>query len=221
MMLKPIMEHRDKLFWLIIALLLHSSLWAADRNIIGAWNDAALRGVRDSRLPAPEVARALAIVNTCMYDAWAAYDDHASGTQLKDVLRRPAFERTAQNREEAISYAAFRALTDVLPVDNRSVYIPLIRQLGFEPANATTDITKASGIGNVACAAVLEYRHHDKANQLGDLSPGPYTDWTGYVPRNKPTAVPAFTLQSCGGPYMQSCGGPYILDVSPIGRSNR
>jgi len=45
----------------------------------------------------------------------------------------------------------------------------------------------------VACAAVLEFRHHDKANQLGDLAAGAYSDWSGYVPRNKPTAVPVRT----------------------------
>jgi len=181
--------------YLIIALLLN--VLAASRtgsaqgdDVVKMWNDAALNGVRDSRLPAPEVARALAIVDTCMYDAWAAYDDRAYGTQLKDVLRRPASERIAQNKEEAISYAALRALIDIVPVDSKSVYIPLMQRLGYDPNDATTDLASPRGIGNVACAAVLEYRHHDKANQLGDLNPGPYTDWTGYVSKNKPTGIP-------------------------------
>jgi hypothetical protein len=50
------------------------------------WISAALQGIRDSKLGAPMAARALAIVNTCMYDAWAAYDDRAVGTQLRDAL---------------------------------------------------------------------------------------------------------------------------------------
>jgi len=29
------------------------------------------------------VSRALAVVHTCMYDAWAAYDEHALGTPLR------------------------------------------------------------------------------------------------------------------------------------------
>ena len=45
-----------------------------------------------------------------MYDAWAAYDDRAVGTQLGGALRRPASERTLANKERAISYAAYRAL---------------------------------------------------------------------------------------------------------------
>ena len=44
------------------------------------WNSAALQGIRDAKLGAPMVARALAIVHTCVYDAWAAYDDRAVGT---------------------------------------------------------------------------------------------------------------------------------------------
>jgi hypothetical protein len=51
------------------------------------WNNATLQGIRDAKLGAPVVARALAIVHTCMYDAWAAYDEHAVGTQLRGALR--------------------------------------------------------------------------------------------------------------------------------------
>ena len=36
------------------------------------WNSATLQGIRDAKLGAPVMARALAIVHTCMYDAWAA-----------------------------------------------------------------------------------------------------------------------------------------------------
>jgi hypothetical protein len=169
---------------------------APPSNIAVTWNDAALRGARDSRLPAPEISRALAVVNTCIYDAWAAFDSHADGTQLKDVLRRPLPERTERSKREAISYAAYRALEDVLPVDTRAVYTPLFTSLGFDPNDHTTDLSTPRGIGNVACAAVLAYRHRDGSNQLGDLHPGPYTDWTGYVPKNRPTVIPVSTISA-------------------------
>src|SRR5437867_1284772 len=78
------------------------------------WNNAVLQGVRDSRLGAQMVSRSLAIIHTCMYDAWAAYDDKGVGTQLNSALRRPLKERTLANKEKAISYAAYRALSDVL-----------------------------------------------------------------------------------------------------------
>jgi len=136
-------------------------------------------------------ARALAIIDTCMYDAWAAYDGHAVGTELGGALRRPMPERTSANKERAISYAAYRALSDVLPVDTDSVYTPLMKQFGYDPADNSTDIETPTGIGNVACAAVLEFRHHDKANQLGDLAQGTYSDWSGYRAVNSPATVPA------------------------------
>lgn len=159
------------------------------RNIIVQWGDAALQGIRDSKQGAPIVSRALATVHTCMYDAWAAYEEKAIGTQLRGALRRPVSERTEINKKRAISFAAYRALADVLPTDTESVYKPLMHELGYEPGDNSIDIQTPTGIGNVACAAVLEYRHHDKANQLGDLSQSPYSDWTGYSARNPPATL--------------------------------
>src|SRR5690242_5503792 len=91
-------------------------------DVMIEWTHAALQGVRDAKLGAPMASRALAIVHTCMYDAWAAYDEKAVGTQLSGALRRPAAERTQGNKERAISYGAYRALTDIVPVDTESVY---------------------------------------------------------------------------------------------------
>jgi len=145
-------------------------------NVISEWNSAALQGIRDSNSPAPEAARALAMVHTCMYDAWSAYDDKALATELRDALRRPPQERTATNKEKAVSYAAYHALIDVLPVDSDSVYRPLMRRLGYDPRDSWTDIEGPQGIANVSCDAVLELRHHDGANQLGDLAQGAYSD---------------------------------------------
>jgi hypothetical protein len=175
----------------VVVLSIFASAWSVRSNATLLWDNATLQGFRDAKLGAPVVARALAVVHTCMYDAWAAYDERAIGTQLSDALRRPASERTLANKEQAISYAAYRALVDVLPVDANSVYIPLMKQLGYDPNDNSTEIETPTGIGNVACAAVLEYRHHDKSNQLGDLAHGPYSDWTGYAPVNTPSPVPA------------------------------
>jgi len=176
-------------------------------NVVVEWNEAVVEGMRHAKMRAPLAARALAIVHTCMYDAWAAYDEQAVGTQLRGALRRPANERTEVNKERAISYAAYRALNDVLPVDTESVYKPLMRRLGYDPNDRSTDIETPVGIGNVACGAVLEYRHRDKSNQLGEMDSaaaenagrngikmsaiGAYEDWTGYRPLNAAGMVPA------------------------------
>jgi hypothetical protein len=164
-------------------------------NVAISWNNAALQGVRDAKLQAPMVARALSIVNTCMYDAWSAYDQRAVGTQLAGTLRRPSAERTVSNMARAVSYAAYRALSDVFPTDRDSVYTPLMKKLGYDPTDDSTDIETPEGIGNVACAAVLEFRHHDNANQLGDLAQGPYSDWSGYQPATAPATVPVRLIE--------------------------
>jgi hypothetical protein len=120
----------------------------------------------------------------------AAYDERAVGTHW-GALRRPASERRLSNKEQPISYAAYRALVHVLPVDTNSVYVLLMKQFGYDPSDDSTDIEPPTGIGNVACAAVLEFRQHDKSDQLGDLAQGAYSDWTGYPAVNTPSPVPA------------------------------
>src|SRR2546430_2777193 len=50
---------------------------SASDNVVVRWNAAALQGVPDSRIGPPMVARALAIVHTCIFDAWTAYDKRA------------------------------------------------------------------------------------------------------------------------------------------------
>jgi hypothetical protein len=44
------------------------------KHLVGVGLSAALQALRDYRLSAPMAARTLAIVDSCMYDAWAAYD---------------------------------------------------------------------------------------------------------------------------------------------------
>jgi hypothetical protein len=159
-------------------------------NLVVRWNAAALQGVRDSRIGPPMVARALAIVHTCIFDAWAAYDKRAIGTQLGDKLRQPKRERTLANKNEAISFAAYRALVDLFALDTASVFDPLMVSLGYDPNNQSINTNTPAGIGNVACTAVLAFRHGDGSNQLGDLHPGAYSDWTGYVSVNPASSVP-------------------------------
>src|SRR5262245_33775358 len=68
---------------------------SAQATVVSDWNAAALAEVRLSRAlrnGPPIVARALAIAHTCMYDAWAAYDDVAVGTT--GLQRRPVEERS-------------------------------------------------------------------------------------------------------------------------------
>ena len=149
-------------------------------NVVLVWGEACLQTIRDTRHGPPMGGRTLAIVHTAMYDAWTAYDAVAVGTRLGGTLRRPADEHTLANKSEAVSYAAYRALLDLLPA-RASVYEALMLGLGYDPANTTTDTATPAGVGNVAAEALLSFRHDDGSNQLNG-----YQDYTGYVPVNPP-----------------------------------
>ncbi len=162
-------------------------------NVVLSWNNALLQGVRDSKLGPPMVSRALAIAHTSMFDAWAAYDGRAGGTRLGSSLRRPARERSLENKNEAISFAAYRAAVDLFPAGRTGVFDPLMADLGYDPGDASTDDTTPTGIGNLAAGAVLAFRHRDGANQLGDEAGGlpgvPYSDYTGFTAANAPMDI--------------------------------
>src|SRR5437879_2700930 len=168
--------------------------WPRDEtpNVVIQWNNAALQGVRDSKLGPPMVARALAIVHTCIYDAWAAYDKHALGTQFGGSLRQHHSKHKRANQNKAISFAAYRAAVDLFPGDKVTVFDPLMASLGYDVNDTSADTTTPSGVGNVACAAVLNFRHNDGSNQLRNRTASgvPYADYTGYLPLNPSSTVP-------------------------------
>src|SRR5216684_402521 len=100
------------------------------------WNAAALQAVRDTHPGPPMCARELAIVSTCMYDAWAPYDALAVGTRPGDPPRRPTAERTQANKEKAISFAAYRAIVDLFPQQAEvQTCSDLMARLGYDPTD--------------------------------------------------------------------------------------
>ena len=164
--------------------------WASSSSVQGNsvvvdWCNATTNAIRQLSIKQPTVvSRALAIVQTCVFDAWAAYDSVAVGTQLGGKLRRPASERTLENKKKAISFAAYRALVDLFPT-KAFIADQLMADLGYNPGDTALNGTTPSGIGNTVATAVLAFRHQDGSNQLGDLNAGaPYSDYTGYTPVN-------------------------------------
>jgi hypothetical protein len=154
------------------------------------WNAALVQGVRDSKLGPPMVARALAIAHACIYDAWAAYDDMAVGTtDTAGSRRRPAEERTDENKAKAISFAAYRCLSNLYPdgslpppLAQPSVRLnamllsqgySLLETCSTDDECRAADPSTAAGIGNIAAQAVIDGRRHDGSNQYGDLTPAP------------------------------------------------
>jgi len=175
--------------WLLAASLAAPGAAMADDNAVLVWDNAVLQGIRSASKPGPTIAaRALAVAHTAMFDAWSSYDATAYPTIAHDDWRRPAAESTPAAKAEAVSYAGHRAVVDLFPSE-AAYYDALLASQGYDPSDATTDPSTARGVGNAAAAAVLELRHHDGSNQLGDLAPGAYADYTGYQPVNTPTVV--------------------------------
>ena len=152
-------------------------------SAVTEWNATFLEAVRTVRMGPPQTARAGAILHTCIYDAWACYDAKANGSLFYGFLRRPAAERTQANQEQAIAYAAYRALVDLFPA-RKADFDARMSALGFDSADQSTDLSTPTGLGNFLANAVLQQRHFDGSNQLGDLRMPAYSDYTGYAPVN-------------------------------------
>jgi hypothetical protein len=163
-------------------------------NVILKWDEKLLQAIR---LHGPQTgptvtARAIGVLHTATYDAWAAYDPVAVPTMANGNARQA--DRSLANKNEAISYAAYRVLLDLFPAARYpkigQVDLPgFMASLGY--ANDGSTPTPAAMVGARAADAVIAYRHHDGANQLGDeptrttvdLSKA-YSDYTGYTPPN-------------------------------------
>lgn len=152
-----------------------------------AWDNTTLDAVRATRMPPPIAARAMAIVHSAMYEAWAAYDSVAAGQYLGAQLRRPVAERTPANKALAMSFAAYTTLLDQFPTQQAAFDAHLAR-LGSRPVDAFNGAAMAPRLGTIAAHAVLDQRRDDGANQDGKLTPGglPFADYSGYQPRNPP-----------------------------------
>lgn len=146
-------------------------------NIVTEWNEVLLDAIRQIKPGPPMVARSIAIVHTCMYDSWAAYDPTAKLTQTN-------FSKTGSHSDEdlgvSISYAAYRALIDQFP-KAKSVFDAKMAVLGHDISQTTTSVSSAAGVGNRAAKHVLDFRQNDGANEAGN-----YADTTNYVPSNNP-----------------------------------
>lgn len=147
--------------------------------------DAADEVVRVGARP-PILSRQMAICISAMYDAWAAYDEKALGVYTGGSLRRPASERTLEHKRKAMAYAMYRTVIDQYPHDTDHT-TEVMKRWGYDVGDRSTDVATPQGLGNKVASIVLEARHHDGANQLGDEigSDGtPYSDYTYYAPVN-------------------------------------
>jgi Domain of unknown function (DUF6851)/VCPO second helical-bundle domain len=188
-------------------------------NVILRWDEELLQAIRAN--PAgtgPTVtARAIGVAHTSMFDAWAAYDARAVGTRYGDKLRRPPAERTLENKNKAISFAAYATLVDLFPARADDLALQM-KELGYAVDGSDTSIP--AKIGAMVAKAVTDFRHKDGSNQLGG-----YADTTGYQPVNTPDKVvdrwrwqPLRVPLGTGTP--QRALTPHWYEVIPFGMSS-
>lgn len=213
--------HRALAAVALVALLWPGFAWA-EPTVAAKWNQTLLDAVRATRANDVVTARALAVVHTAMFDAWAAYDDKALSTQTGDTWRRPQAERTPANKEKAVSYAACRALIDLFPSQQEKI-AQALQAMGHDPADASTDPSTAAGIGNLAARYVLYARHSDGANQFADLREGSYSDWTRWRAANAPDALtqprrfqPPSSVNAQGQVQVRNFGAAHFAQVRPF-----
>jgi len=165
------------------------------QSVASQWISEALLAVSTptgSALGPTGASRAYGILGTAMYDAWSAYELLPTSTLLGDTLQQSASDNTDANKSEAVSYAAFTVLSDLFPqttlVDS---FRNRMTSLGFDPDNATT---ASANIGLSMANALLDFRHNDGSNQLGNdpnSNGNPYSDTSGFIATNTANNIPS------------------------------
>ncbi|MEJ2584641.1 MAG: hypothetical protein P8Z38_06230 [Robiginitalea sp.] len=176
--------------------------------------------------PRPTItSRYLGLIFTAVFDAWSRYDHKAIPVYLEGVARRPEAERTLSNKEIAVSYAAYRTMSEYYYSD-RELFRGFMMGLGLDPEDTNMDPSTPVGIGNLAAKAVIEARKGDGANQYGEETGSEgvaYFDYTNYEPVNSPDEnvdinrwQPKYFSDEEGGKYAPGCLTPYWQLVAPI-----
>jgi len=107
----------------------------ANDDAVVRWNEQLLASIRAN--PAgtgPTItARALGVVHTATYDAWAAYDPIAKETRPDGPVQQPVSSNPAvvlANKSKAVSFAAYKTLVDLFPA-RESIFAAQMNALGY------------------------------------------------------------------------------------------
>lgn len=131
------------------------------------WNRQALQAIRHAQPGPPQAARALAVLHTCMYNAWAAYDDTARQTAHGVAVRLPLAERSAASKTGAMSHAACRLLSELFPAQAGS-FAAWMDGLGLDPVAGGGPLSPA-GIGRSQAAAMRAFCRQQGVGRVGGL----------------------------------------------------
>ena len=158
-------------------------------QVIPKWTEDLLESMRRVNIGPPPNARAIAITYSSAFDAWAMLDSIA--TPVYSDQKSTITNFLDDDLKVAVSYAIYRTLVDLFPTE-KPLFDQRMKEFGLDIHNQSLDLNTFVGVGNYAAKKVLEERHQDGANQLGNLNEVSYSDYTGYQPVN--TADQVFDL---------------------------
>jgi hypothetical protein len=194
------------------------------------WTDATLQAISRSKFGPTVSSRAIGMTMTSLYDAWAAYDPVAIGTQMGDTLQVADGAINDSNKQIAMSYAAYRTLSDLFPTQ-QSLFDGVMLGLGYDtslmntlvdPSALTvaglTDKESAIAIGNFTAQQLLAYRHSDGANQLAGYTSERYPTVNTWNALSNPQHWQPLSLD--GGVTVQKFLTPHWNQVAPFSLSS-
>jgi len=199
-----------------------------ENNLAYRWGKLALTATGNDTerfRPRPTItSRMLALVFVSIFDAWSIYDEKSIPMFLSGVEKKPKNEQTLQNKEAAISYAAFTALNEYFYSDS-VLFDEFMIDLGYDPNDNSLDPSTPTGVGNLAANSVIEARKNDGSNQYGEnpTVAMPYGDYSDYTPKNTPDKnsslthwQPKYFADGKGGKFVPACLSPYWGNVKTL-----
>ncbi len=156
-------------------------------SVVVEWNRALTAAIALTRTQATVASRACAMLHEAIYNAWVHYDLRAAFTVPGLLLKRPFWEINDTNKSIAICHAAHDVLVNLFPVA-AGQFDALLSSRTPNPGWISGGYA-AVQVGTNTASYLLLWRRNDGSNQYGDLAPGAYADYTGYVPVNSPDTV--------------------------------
>lgn len=181
-----------KLLPLVACLLIGSVFARSEQNwsVARRWNEQALAAIRLDTPHPPVHARNLFHLSVVIYDVWAAYDKEATGYLYR--VKHRANDISAARRE-AISYAAYRILTERYSLSKSAskTLANLEREmleLGYDSKNLSLDPETPAGLGNLV-AREVSASYLDDGMRQRDRYQDLHSGEGGYSPLNPPLVV--------------------------------
>jgi hypothetical protein len=199
---------------------------AFNDTVVVKWDDELLQTIRaNPGGTGPTItARAIGVLHTAIYDAWAAYVPVADGVHYRGKATGSSSE---ENKEKAISFAAHGTLVWLFPGRKAadgitSDYDLQMQELGY----GLNDSSEPAQIGRAAAQATIAFRGGDNSNQANG-----YADTTGYTSENtwdkinnpvrwQPLCVLTPAGVAAGKPHLpvapDTCGPPHYAVQNPL-----